>query len=474
MRSLKHSWFLAVMILAGTLVSVPAAAQAQASPADQYVAAGQQLLNAKNYTQAAQYYYQAIKIDPNNFAAYQGLGNCYYMAGRKSDALTFYQRALSLQPSNAQLAQFVQKLQAQVSGGAGMPGSMGMAADPLTQGAALFQQHQYAASIPYFQRAAQQNPNDYRAFYYAGYAYYMTGNTRYAAFYFAVANMKQPNASIQNYADRTRANLSPDDQQWVDDQLSKYSAATGGSYSAPVKTTFGFNFMGGSSYFFANPDQIVNGVKTAQTNLQNISLNGTTPNMVAMVGVEPYLQFGQGFELDFGVSYVPVGSLSYQWLELDDNAGFSNSFSTSMVLAELGIKILFGDKDVTGYVGLGGNVAPISTTLNKVPTDGSGNLTGAVADPASGTYSTVAFGGYCRFGLDFHLSKNMSLGPFLGVQVLTATNFQKGSSTLVVNQNNGDVGVANESDSYMGGNNTTPLTLDYSNVNFGAEMKFSF
>ncbi len=473
MRSLKHSWFLAVMILAGFFASVPAAVQAQASPADQYVAAGQQLLNAKNYTQAAQYYYQAVKVDPNNFAAYQGLGNCYYMSGRKSDALTYYQRALSLQPNNAQLAQFVQNLQSQISAGAA-PGSMGLAADPLTQGSTLFQQHQYAASIPYFQRAAQQNPNDYRAFYYAGYAYYMTGNIRYAAFYFAVANMKQPNASIQNYADRTKATLQPDDQQWVDDQLSKYSASTGGSYSAPVKTTFGFNFMGGSSYFFANPDQIVNGVKTAQAT-QNISLNGTTPNMVAMIGVEPYLQFGQGFELDFGVSYVPVGSLSYQWLDLDNNNGFSNTFNTSMVLAELGIKILFGDKDVTGYVGLGANVAPISTTFNKVPTDGSGNLIGSVADAAAGTYTTVAFGGYGRFGLDFNLSKNMSLGPFLGIQVLTATNFQKGASTLVVNQNNGDVGLANEvTDSYMSGNNTTPLTLDYSNVSFGAEMKFSF
>ena len=159
MRSLKHTWLFAVLIVIGVLNSLPRTVLAQASPADQYVAAGQQLLNAKNYTQAAQYYYAAIKVDPNSFGAYQGLGNCYYMSGRKSDALTFYQRALSIQPGNTQLAQFVQTLQAQVSGGAGTPGSMGMSTDPLTQGAALFQQKQYAAAIPYFQRAMELNPD---------------------------------------------------------------------------------------------------------------------------------------------------------------------------------------------------------------------------------------------------------------------------------------------------------------------------
>jgi tetratricopeptide (TPR) repeat protein len=481
MGSLKNALFLAVTILIGLISSVPATVQAQGASADQYVASGQQLLNAKNYTQAAQYYYAALKIDPNNFAAYQGLGNCYYLSGRKSDALTFYQRALSIQPSNAQLAQFVQNLQGQVSGGAAAaPGSMGLAADPLTQGSTLFQQHQYAASIPYFQRAAQQTPNDYRPFYYAGYAYYMTGNTRFAALYFAVANAKQPNASIQSYADRTKATLSPDDQQWVDDQLSKYSSSTGGSYSAPTKVAFGFNFMGGSSYFFANPDQIINGAKTAGY----VSIGGATPNMVAEVGVEPYLQFGKGFELDFGAAYIPVGSLSYTWLQFGAPVettpsgtqvyGFINSFQSSMVLTELGMKILFGDKDLNGYIGLGANLAPISMTLTKNATDNNGQLLNNVlADPAAGSYSTVAFGGYARFGLDFILSKNLSLGPFLGVQILTATNFQKGGNTLLVNQSNGDIGL-NNAGSLAGQNNTTALTLDYSNINLGMELKFSF
>jgi len=493
MRLSKNGWLLAITILITVTSLVTDKVQAQGTSADQYVAAGQQLLNQHNYTQAAQYYYAAVKLDPNNAAAYQGLGTCYYMSGRKADALTFYQRALSLQPSNAQLAQFVQGLQSQLNPGMGTPGTMGFAADPLTQGSTLFQQKQYAASIPYFQRAAQQNPNDYRAFYYAGYAYYMTGNTRFAALYFAVANMKQPNASIQAYADRVKSSLSPDDQQWVDDQLSKYSASTGGSYAGSSKVEFGFNFLGGSTYIFSNPSQIINGVEQAQSTNDQISLNGTTPNVLAEIGIEPYLAFGKSFELDLGVSYVPVANLAYTWLSpytpvIDGNGnvittsngtttvpvyGYQNTFENSMVIANLGLKIKFGDAQVNPYIGLGMDIAPVSTTFTKQPTDATGTNLIGTNDPSSGTYNTVAFGGYARFGVDFGLSKNLSLGPYVGIQVLTATNFQSGSKTLVVNQNNGDVGVAGVG-GFAGVTNTTPLTLDYSNVNFGAEMKFSF
>jgi hypothetical protein len=97
-------------------------------------------------------------------------------------------------------------------------------------------------------------------------------------------------------------------------------------------------------------------------------------------------------------------------------------------------------------------------------------LTTGAEDPSSGKYSSLAVGGYVRFGLDFDLSKTMALGPYLGFQVLTATNFQKGSNTLLVNQNNGDVG---NTSTFSGVSGTVPLTIDYSNVDFGMNFKFS-
>ncbi len=515
MRLSKKSCLFAIAILMGLSSFAAVKAQFSASPADQYVASGQQLLRANNYTQAFQYFSAAIKVDPNNVAAYQGLGNCYYMAGRKSDALTYYQRALALQPGNAQLAQFVQNLQAQLnpapaggmygsSGmatgmpgsagyGTGVPGSMGLATDPMTQGVGLFQQKQYAAAIPYFQSASQQNPNDYRAFYYMGYAYYMINNARLAALYFAVANLKQPNASIQAYADRVKALLSSDDQQWVGIQLSQYSAspnmasngATVNGGAVKPRPQFGFYFMGGSSYVFSNPSQIINGAQNAGS----VSLSGTTPNMITEIGMEPYVQFGQDFELDFGFNYIPLGNLAYSWVNsfpvTDGNLnpviannqavyGYSDTFNTKIVAVELGFKILMCDSDMKAYLGLGGDIAPVSTTFNKFPTDATGALIDEGAEEASsGPYSAVAVGGYARVGVDFYLSKNMALGPFAGIQVLSASNFTNGDNVLSVNPANGDVGVPGLG-SLAGVVNTTPLTLDYSNISFGVNLEFTF
>ncbi len=461
----KSGWLLGIVFLAALIA--PISVQAQGATAAQYLAAGQQMFGAKNYAQAAQYYNAATKLDPSNVAAYQGIGNCYYMLGQKSNALAYYQKALSLQPGNAQLAQFVQNLQAQVSaGGAGAPGGMGMtSADPLSQGTALFQQKQYAAAIPYFGRAIQQNPNDYRAYYYAGYTYYMMGNAKYAAFYFAVANLKQPNASIQAYADRVKANLPPVDQQWVNDSVAKYSGGAGGG-GGKNAVEFGFHILGGSSYIFANPSQIINGVTAATT----ISLNGTTPNMIAMVGFQPYLQFGDSFELDFGAGYIPIGNLSYTWLNPGAGLGFQDTFNSSLVEANLGLKILFGDSSMKSYIGFGGIVAPVSTVFTKVPVDSvTGGLIGLPQDPSSGNYSSMAIGGYVQLGMDFYLSKTIAVGPFVGVQVLTATNFQGAGKTLYVDQTNGDVSAATTA-----GITATPLTMDFSNVNYGVNLTFGF
>jgi hypothetical protein len=212
-----------------------------------------------------------------------------------------------------------------------------------------------------------------------------------------------------------------------------------------------------------------------------ISISGTTSNILAGIGVEPYLQFGKGFELDFGATYIPIGgTLAYTWLDTaapvgatNDGSfiyGYEDSFNTSMVMASLGFKILLPDNDLEGYIALGGDIAPVSTTFSKLPTDVNGNLLNdGTADLSSGTYTTVAVGGYAKFGVDFFLSKTMSLGPFVGVQVLTATNFANGSNTLLVNQENGDVG----NTATFGKTGTVPLTLDYSNVNFGVNLKFT-
>jgi hypothetical protein len=81
---------------------------------EDYCQAGYRLYAQKNYTQAIQYFNAALDANPRMWQAFQGLGNCYYAQGNKSQALTSYQRCLSLHPDNPGLATFTQQLREQV------------------------------------------------------------------------------------------------------------------------------------------------------------------------------------------------------------------------------------------------------------------------------------------------------------------------------------------------------------------------
>lgn len=86
---------------------------AHAYTAADYVNAGQQFYQARNYQQALQYFNAAVQKDPNNAAALQGRANYYYAQGQYQQALSDNQRAQLLQTS-PQLASFIQTLQAKV------------------------------------------------------------------------------------------------------------------------------------------------------------------------------------------------------------------------------------------------------------------------------------------------------------------------------------------------------------------------
>jgi tetratricopeptide (TPR) repeat protein len=489
MRGLKISGLSFVLMTMISLV-IPASSRAQGATADQYLAYANQLYTAKNYSQAAQYYAYAAKMNPNSAAACQGAGYCYYALGNKQYALAYLQKALQLNPGNTQLAQFVQNLQAQAGTAPAATAAAPAPADPLTQGSALLRQGQYAASIPYFQQVIQQNPNDYRGYYYTGYAYAYLRDSKDAALYFEVAAVKQQNAATKAYADRLRAALSPEDQQWVDNQVATYTNTAVAGAAAPAKkqTTFGFHVLGGSDYVFANPQQILNGATKGigagpGNPAGSVSLVGVTPSMIAVVGLEPYVQLGDNFEINLNLSYLPIGNLSYTENDLSitpqgagDFDGYKYSYENSGMMAGLGVKVLFGGNGIKGYFGIGGDLAPISMNFTKVPIDINGTpITSLPSEPSQGTYSTMAFGAHARLGVDFSLGKDMAIGPFVGFQYLSTTKYQDNGATLVVNSQNGDVGTNADPDlpasqsQYL-----SPLTLDYTALTFGGNFTFSF
>jgi hypothetical protein len=100
--------FVFLLFLASACLS---AAQDKSMP---YYEAGNKLYSQKNYDRAVQYYNAAIQFNPNLWQAFQGLGNCSYVKGDKAQALSNYQKCLSLHPDNPGLSSFVKSLRVEI------------------------------------------------------------------------------------------------------------------------------------------------------------------------------------------------------------------------------------------------------------------------------------------------------------------------------------------------------------------------
>ncbi len=75
-----------------------------------YMRLAQRAYQSKKVDMALEYYQAAADDNEQYWQAFQGLGTCYYLKGKKKDALTAFEKAYQLNPGNNALLQFIQAL----------------------------------------------------------------------------------------------------------------------------------------------------------------------------------------------------------------------------------------------------------------------------------------------------------------------------------------------------------------------------
>ena len=60
----------------------------------------------QQYTKAAEFYMQAIKMDPNNYTHYENVGICYYMNQNYSKGLPYFQKAIQYASATSGKSEF--------------------------------------------------------------------------------------------------------------------------------------------------------------------------------------------------------------------------------------------------------------------------------------------------------------------------------------------------------------------------------
>jgi tetratricopeptide (TPR) repeat protein len=81
----------------------------------EYMKMARQAFDSKKYDLAIAHYESALDDRHDYWAAYQGIGTCHYMKGRKKDALRYFEKALKHNPGSVQLRNFVETLRRQLA-----------------------------------------------------------------------------------------------------------------------------------------------------------------------------------------------------------------------------------------------------------------------------------------------------------------------------------------------------------------------
>jgi len=92
------------------LVLVLTAVPSWATSPEDYYNAGMDLMKQKDYEKAVQYFRAAVDQRPDYWQAYQFLGEAYYQAANRTEAVVAMQESLRLHPDNTDLRKFMEKI----------------------------------------------------------------------------------------------------------------------------------------------------------------------------------------------------------------------------------------------------------------------------------------------------------------------------------------------------------------------------
>jgi len=154
------------LILSG-LVWTGALAAADPALGTQWVTYGQQLYAQRQYDAAIKAFSTAARANSADPAAWKGLGNALYEKHDNANAIKYYRYSLQLNPSDSQLAAFVQRLESMGAQGTVAPG-----ADPTALAARYYAAGQYDYAIQQYGVATSANPNNAKAYQGLGNCYY--------------------------------------------------------------------------------------------------------------------------------------------------------------------------------------------------------------------------------------------------------------------------------------------------------------
>ncbi len=124
----------------------------------EFLNAGKEAFNNKEYGNAIKNFKISIKFNPNNYEAYNFLASSYLMIGQNEQAIKYYRKSISLNPKNSETYRLL--------------------------GNAYFYINEYELAKGQFKKALEHDPNDFLALNGVGLSYLNLGNYEKSLLYY--------------------------------------------------------------------------------------------------------------------------------------------------------------------------------------------------------------------------------------------------------------------------------------------------
>jgi len=367
------------------------------------------------------------------------------------------------------------------------------ATDYYNAGFKFYAAKNYSQAIPYFTYALRMDPNNVPSLQGRGNCYYFMGQYQLSMDDYQKVQILQPSPQVANFIRSLQMKISPLPgpgevlQNTAPSGFAPASSITATSNASPAKEkTFGIRLE--PAFYLAGLGDLNDAAKTdlkvfqqIQQSDPSLAVTGSVPSGYFGGSLELMVKLGPSFGIGLPFAFLPIGSFSEA--ASDDNG---NRFSSLYDISAFAIGLdawgfLPLGKDFQIFAAAGPLFVPVNISYN------SSSVWPGVTDAQNGIFSSTAFGGQIKTGIDWNLGPSFVISPMVGYQFVSAnsaqgtlTNAQTGVATTVTEgqleiiptpKGNGLIFLSNAQTAPVG---ARPLEIDLSGLKAGLQFSAFF
>lgn len=267
----------------------------------------------------------------------------------------------------------------------------------------LYKQGKYEDAIPLFQQAVSQKPGDYRIYYFLGSAQFKASHFRDAVEALTLSNQLKPDPRLQVFIDRLKAKIATQKTTSVPPTHVITIGAKALSTAPNPYPQLGLRLQPEAYFinlamFWADAEAHSFYAGNMKVTDPSYQFSNSLPSAFIGYVAEPFLRMNAHLDIGIPLSYLPVGTVSYQ-VQSSVSGNSSTSYGLSGQVGGLNVRVLAGNAPLQFFASGGPRLASMQVLLNNSSASGS----------FSDQFNSLSVGAQAQVGVDWEFADNFIL-----------------------------------------------------------------